>query len=372
MPRAEKVITAYETILYAFYNTEISIDDREMSAALAECYLLLLIADYLGCVRLISKPIEVALLKHGQDLFRAIQDKPHAWIQLAYRIKSEIVFRECMVHLAGNWKVLQLEHAVKDRLRETPGLRALVEKYHRALQAQCKKLELTISTYYPSKLALPVEDLPIKREAYARDILVWMALSFFRHWLGQRLNMEQGRLAKDSGYALYKQLGTAGEAYMDKSVINQFHTKFPMTKKALNVLEKHLFELKDCVKELVARHAILKVNCLLDVHRFPVPYLTCTLFQREDFPWTSVVVEEPERPEKREFQRGGNDIARQNLRTTRVFQGHGVDELEEEDEEDEEGGENGGGCGGSLENELEIDEDDLGADLGSGKRARYV
>jgi len=358
-------MAAYEAVLYAFYNNEVSIDDGEMSAALADCYLLLLIANYLGCTRLISKPIEVALLKHGQDLFRAIRDKPHAWLQLACHIKSELVFRECMVHLVGNWKVLQLERAVKDRLRETPGLRALVEKYYRALQAQCRKLELAVTMHYPGKLAIPVEDLPVKREAYAKDILVWMALSFYRHYLNQRLNTEQGRLAKDSGYALYKQLGTAGEAYMDKSVINQFHTKFPMTKKALNVLENHLLELKNCVKEIVDRHAILKANCLLDVHRFPVPYLTCTLFQREDFPWLNVVVEEPVKPKKREFQRGGNDIARQNLHTTRAFQEHGVDVGEDEDEDEVSGGE-----GGFENNEDESDEKDPRGGPGPAKRVR--
>ncbi|KAI8937943.1 hypothetical protein NX059_005626 [Plenodomus lindquistii] len=342
-----------------------------MSAALQDCYQLLQISDYLGCTRLISKPIEVALMKHGQDLFRAIQGKPHAWIDMASRIKSELIFRECMIHLVGNWKVLQLDHSVKDRLRDSPGTKALIVQYHRGLQNQCRKLELAVTTHYPGKLANPVEELPIKREAYAKDILVWMALSFFRHWVGQRLITEQGRLAKDSGFALYKCLGTAGEAYMDKSVINQFHTKFPMTKKALNVLENHLYEIKECIKGVVTAHEILKTTCQLDIHRFPVGYLTCTEFARGDFPWLKKIAEAPMRPKKREYQRGGNDIARQNLDTARVFQEKSVSvEGEFEDEEGLEGEEEEEADEGmeDLEGELENGSEEEGGP--SAKRAR--
>ncbi|KAH9861428.1 hypothetical protein J1614_011174 [Plenodomus biglobosus] len=371
IPKHSKAIAAYEAVFYAFYNNEITIDDSEMSVALQDCYQLLQISDYLGCTRLISKPVEVALMKHGQDLFRAIQGKPHAWIDMGCRIKSELIFRECMIHLVGNWKVLQLDRTVKDCVAETPGLKALIEKYHRSLVIQCRKLELAVTTHYPGKLAHPVEDLPIKREAYAKDILVWMALSFYRHWVGQRLITEQGRLAKDCGFALYKSLGAAGEAYMDKSVINQFHTKFPMTKKALNVLENHLYEIKECIKGVVEAHGLLKSACQLDVHRFPVGYLTCTVFHRDDFPWMKKPVV-PVAAGKREFQRGGNDIARQNLDTARVFQDRSVSvegqyqEEEEEEEEDEED---------EVTEDVEAEHDEGADEVGigpSGKRARLA
>ncbi|KAF2846761.1 hypothetical protein T440DRAFT_457845 [Plenodomus tracheiphilus IPT5] len=359
IPKHDKAIAAYESVFYAFYNNEITIDDSEMSTALQDCYQLLQISDYLGCTRLISKPIEVALMKHGQDLFRSIQGKPHAWIDMACRIKSELIFRECMIHLVGNWKILQLDRAVKDRLHDNPGLRAIIEKYHRNLQTQCRKLELAVTTHYPGKLAHPVDDLPIKREAYAKDILVWMALSWYRHWVGQRLITEQGRLAKDSGYALYKNLGTAGEAYMDKSVINQFHTKFPMTKKALNVVENHVWEVKECIKDIVNAHGILKVKCQLDVHRFPVAYMTCTDFQREDLPWLKKVAGTVAAAKKREFQRGGNDIAKMNLDRARVGRersgsGEGEGEGLEEDEE----------------MEGEVEEEDSNEEVGDGSKAK--
>jgi hypothetical protein len=349
IPQADKVFANYEAIFYAFYNKELTIDDTDMSVALSECYQLIQIADYLGCTSLISKSIDVALFKHGQDFFRAIAGAPQAWIDMGYRIRSEIIFKECMIHLVGNWKMIRTDPRTIDTLREIPGLRALIEKYHRMLLHQGKNLELAIMMDYPGKMATPEDELPIRREAYTKDILIWLALTFFRHWLSQRLLTEKGRYALDCGYELYKQLGTAGDAYMNKDIVNQFHAKFPMTRKAMNVLEKHLQEIKQCMKELVMDHKILGNNCQLDVQRFPVRYLTCTEFKAEDFPWVRQGPVPRVVPVKREYKPGGNEIARQNLETAKRYREQGGltfgqddddddDDVEDEDESDDEDG----------------------------------
>ena len=340
IPQADKTFQNYESVLYAFYNKELTVDETDMSAALSDCYQLIQIADYLGCIGLISKPIEVALFKHGQDLFRAIQSVPHAWIEMAYRIRSELIFKECIIHLVGDWKNLKSTPKVVDRLRDVPSVHGLVDKYHRMLHEKAKTLELSILSHYPQALRLPSEDLPIKRESYAKDILVWMALTFFRHWVSQRLITGKGRDAPDCGYDLFFAIGTGGDAYMDKSVINQFHTRFPMTKKAMNVLENHLFEIKECTKKVVDESKVLRSQCQLDVHRFPVKYLTCTEFVRNDFPWLREEKDARVVPAKRAYKPGGNEIARLNLETTRKSQrGHsaeGQDELEFNEEQETE------------------------------------
>lgn len=359
IPQASKAFGHYETIFYAFYNKELTIDDIDIQAALENCYQLIQISDYLGCTGLISKPIEVALLKHGQDLFCTIQSIPYAWVKIAYRIRSEIIFKECLIHLVGNWKTSKLQTHLTERLRDVPGLRALVEKYHRALVSACKNLELGIMSLYSEDMRLPVSDLPIKREAYGKDILVWMALTFFRHWVGQRLILEHGHNALDGGYALYRKIGTGGDEYMDKSVINQFHERFPMTKKAMNVLENHLMEIKDCMRGVVERHGILKSTCQLDVHRFPVPYLTCVDFRREDLPWLRETETTGVQPAKREYKPGGNEIARLNLEKAKRHAERGLS-AENGDGEDRE------------EQYDDYDEDEDGRELLASKRVRYA
>jgi hypothetical protein len=47
-----------------------------------------------------GKAVEVALLKHGQVLFRSIQNNPAGWADMSFRIRSELVFREATIQLA--------------------------------------------------------------------------------------------------------------------------------------------------------------------------------------------------------------------------------------------------------------------------------
>lgn len=129
----------------------------------------------------------------------------------------------------------------------------------------------------------------------------------------------KGRDAPDCSYELFSSLGAGGDACMEKSVINKFHTHFPMTKKAMNVLKNHLFEIKECMRGVVNNSKVLRSQCQLDVHRFPAKYLTCTNFAREDFPWLKEEREARVLPAKRAHKPGGSEIARLNLETARRF-----------------------------------------------------
>lgn len=337
VPQAESTMRNYESILYAFYNKELTIEETEMSAALANCGQLLGISDYLGCTSMISRHVEIALLKHGQDLFRAIQGAPFAWAEMADRIRSELIFKECVIHLVGNWNNVGDK---EERLQYAHYMRNIVNKYHPELIGKVKALEVGVLSHYPEAMRLPSEDRPVKRESYAKDILVWMALTFFRHWFSQRLVMGKGRDAPDCGYGLFAVLGVGGDAYMDKSITNQFHAHFPITKKAMNVLENRLHEFKECIKKVVDDSKLLHSQCQLDVHRFPVNYFTCTEFDRKDFPWLQEDAQARLVPAKRAYKPGGNEIARLNLETARRYQGSSLERQDEsgyvgDDDEDD-------------------------------------
>ncbi|KAF2714406.1 hypothetical protein K504DRAFT_367530 [Pleomassaria siparia CBS 279.74] len=337
----------YESILYAFYNTEITIDDEDMRDVLYNTEKMLNIAEYLGCVPLIAKTIDVALVKHGQLMFQSIAAQPVGWIKLGLRIKSELIFKEAMIHLVGNYNRLKKNPESTVALRGLPSaVRNLTNHYHQGLVKKARHLEVQLITAYPGHMMMPSDDLPIKREHYAKEILVWMALSFFRHWFGQKIIYEKGSNCDDGGFELYTTIGRAGEAYMDKSIINQFHTKAPMTKKAMNVLENHLLEIKECMKGHVEKSGILKNKCQLDVHRHGVEWLTCVEVDRNDFPW--VRDEEPTTGQKRGRRKGGNEIVQMNLREAQrmreeqlqrkeyeIFRTEGDEEDDGDEDEDE-------------------------------------
>ncbi|KAF2438433.1 hypothetical protein P171DRAFT_398398 [Karstenula rhodostoma CBS 690.94] len=336
-----KVFEHWERVLYAFYGTEIRIADKDMGAALVDCIGLIEVAEYLGCVNLIGKPVEVALLKHGQVLFRSIQANPQEWADMSFRIRSELIFRESIIHLAGNWNTWKKHRATMQGLTKTPDARRLAEKYHRRLLERSRALENKLASHYPGKIAAPKKDVPVKREEYAKDILVWMALCWYRQWLAHKIIANKGYNADDGGYSLYKDIGAGGDAYMDKAVLSQFHSMFPITKKALNVIENHVCELKEVMQNWVDKSGLLKSNCQLNVEQYPVNHITCTEFERADFPWlkdereATVAVKKGKRP-------GGNDIAQRNLEAAKRHQEHretnfsDEDGVMDEDDEDEE------------------------------------
>jgi hypothetical protein len=335
-----KVFDHYEAVFYAFYAKDLTIADDDMSVALIEAIDIIDVAEYLGCMPVISKPIEVTLLKHGQTLFRAIQASPWGWVDMACRIKSEVIFKEAVIHLSGNWRKIKSDREAIKRLRDCPEMVIqLCEQQHRALIVKGKGLELALASLYPGGMAVPSEHLPIRREEYAKDVLVWMALTFFRHWLSQRIISEKGSAAPDGGFELYSQIGQAGEAYMDKHVVNQFHTKFPMTKKAIHVLENHLLEIKECMKGLVESHGILASTCQLDIHRYPVDYITCAQLEKGDYPWVGEGVVGEGAGNTRRL--GGNEIVQRNREISRRFAEVEANrarqqEYREDDEEEEE------------------------------------
>lgn len=234
-------------------------------------------------------------------------------------------------------------------------VRLLCEKQHGVILSQAMKLELSIASLYPGDMLLPSADIPIKREEYAKDILVWMALTFFRHWFTQRIISKKGSAGPDCGYELYTQLSQAGEAYMDKNVMNQFHNKCPITKKGMNVLDNRLLEIKECIKGIVEAHGILKSNCQLDTNRYPVNYLTCAEMTSDDYPWSEKTLQETTARlgNKKSMRLGGNEITELNMAAARLHaQAMEVGEWDESDESDDD------------------DDDDYGT--GQGKRTRYA
>lgn len=351
VPQAEKTFGRYETILYAFYNKELSIDDTDMGTALEDCFLLVEIAEYLGCTMIVGKSIEVALLKHGQLFFKSIAAVPHRWVVLAHSIRSELIFRESMVHLVGNWKKVKASQSMTNALREVPRVRGMIEKYHCNLLARCKKLELKLTEYYPGDIEAPSKVRPILREEYSKNVLVYLALTFFRHWLNNRLVCDQGRHAPDCGYKLYRQIYAGGEEYMDKNLMNNFNHRWPMTKKGFGVIENHLSEIKEVMSKNVVESRLLESTCQLDIRKFPVPYFTCSEFKSEDFPWLKEDAAARAVAPKRVYKAGGNEIARQNLEKARRAQ------------------ERGQIVGDGMEDEFEVDiEDDF--EESPSKRAR--
>ncbi|KAF2493007.1 hypothetical protein BU16DRAFT_466099 [Lophium mytilinum] len=276
-----KYFDHYTGIIGTFYGQELTLNDFSIQSALEDAVGLIEVAEYLGSVAAVSKNIDLALVKQGQVLFRSIANNPLEWVDLAVRITSEIIFKEAVVHLVGRWN----EWSSTQKSTLGKDVKRVCVKHADRLSRQRRALELQMGVMYPGGITHPPGAAPVKRDTYAADIMMWMALSLFRQWLIQHVIQEKTLRAKDGGFALYKQLSEAGDKYLSRQTIAPFFRNFPMTKKGQNVFENHLLELKEVIKETVSKSGIMESESALDMGKHSVPWLTCTVVDKTDFPW---------------------------------------------------------------------------------------
>lgn len=117
----------------------------------------------------------------------------------------------------------------------------------------------------------------------------WLGLTVWRHWIAQQVCTDNTHNSADMGFEFFRVISRAGEAYLDRNQLRQFHEYFPMSLKGESVLENRISELKQEGQGIVAK--VLENHSYLDVERFPAGHMTCTWLGPEDYPWESVARE---------------------------------------------------------------------------------
>ncbi|KAF2431326.1 hypothetical protein EJ08DRAFT_632188 [Tothia fuscella] len=270
------IYSHYTKILGSFYSQQFDIEDADITALLREVVGLIEVSEYLGCVHAVSRTIDAALLGQGQILFRSIASNPTAWVDLAVRVQSASVFQEAVVHLTGQWNTLgdDVKGSLDGKVRELCAAKA------HELDERKKMVECRILKFYPHHMGREVGAPPgnVSRMSYGNDIMDWIALGVFRHWFSSALALDRNRRAEDGGYWLYSRLAEGQNAYLTKQELQSFHERFPMTTRGENVLERHVNQLKEDVRPLVAE--LMKNESQLDCERFAVQYLTCVKVEK--------------------------------------------------------------------------------------------
>lgn len=123
---------------------------------------------------------------------------------------------------------------------EVPCVLEILGKYTYHLLDRCQCLETKLIAEYSGEMAATGEEQPVKRESYARDIYIWMALAWIKQYITDRIAINQGINAEDCGFELYSQISEAGKAYFDPAMASKFGEKFPITKKVLTVVGNHV------------------------------------------------------------------------------------------------------------------------------------
>lgn len=219
-------------------------------------------------------------MRQDEVLWKSIASSPTIWADLAYRVQSPAIFKEAVIHLVGRWKM-----ETEQTKSEIPkAIYDLCEKKWKEIELAKRAIEIRIAGHYPSFLCRNHADKP-HRTAYAADIYMWMALSFFRQYMAQAGNDEKTRLAEDGGYDYYRKFATGGNAYLHHEDMSTFHQYFPMSSKACSVFEAHMNVLKEEVKVFIRDLMIVRTHVNPADLGVDKPWLTCAVIDKEDLPW---------------------------------------------------------------------------------------
>ena len=278
-------MTYWEWLFGCFYNLNPGFDDANLATVLSGCMGLIDLAELVEAVDHVRGVVDLALLRQGQVLWTSIASNPTAWAELGRRVHSPTMFTEAVIHIVGKWNNM----TEKNKKDLHPDIRDLCESKFKELDLAKEAIEMRILGHYPPCLTRIAADRP-GRPSYANDIYLWMAICFFRQWFAQAISDGRNRLNADGGYAFYKELSDGDNAYLNHLAFQNFHQYFPMSSKACNILEQNMNTMKTEIKPFVKDIMTNRVN--VETANYPLTWLTCTVINKEDWPWTAQQGEE--------------------------------------------------------------------------------
>lgn len=192
-----------------------------------------------------------------------------------------------MIHGAGRFNSPQIQSALASHDLH-PSIVEVLTKKAQLLKTLSQRTQSNLLSYYPEALQRTktvgrADRDSIGRASYANDIMQWVALSVWRHWLAQQVSADNTHHAADMGFEFFRLISRAGEAYLDRNQLRQFHDYFPMSLKGESVVENRVSELKADGQGMVRK--VLENHSYLDVEKFPAGHMTCTWVGPEDYPW---------------------------------------------------------------------------------------
>ena len=282
----------YDNIFRSYYHFPANLDEGNIHKLVADIIGLLDVAESLGSLKVITLNVDNALIKQGQVLYRSISANAAVWASLAMRLHSEVIMREAIIHMVGQWTKMKSSPHIDDEVR------TLCETKWQALTADKMSAERLILGHYPSHLQRPTEPNvgpggatvlykgSTRTDAYAAQVVAWMAMNLYRHWVGQHICTDAARYAADEGYAFYNAVATGGDAYLAGQAVEDFAQFFPLSSKARRAFDEQMGLMKEGVKPYV--EALVKNNSSLDTKSFAIAHLTCAKVEKSEMPWRVV------------------------------------------------------------------------------------
>ena len=300
----QRAIKAHQNALRAIHEINLALNPEDLVDALKDVQSLIDVAENLVCqVVTGSKIDDFVIFNFQKTVANSLPSKAVQWATLAHRGHCKMLFKESVIHLVGLWRTLPRKGNLADSSKgsnQTDQLgiddlpkpvRALCQKKYDELIKTKRAIDWRIGSHYPDRLIPSFPSLnvgpgsqttrnqgePTTKEVYSKQVMSWMALSLYRHWVSSWL--ADGKPNEDE---MYKRMSRAGEAYIPYKSIEEFTKRFPMSGKSRKKLETELAYIKDDIKPFVAE--LVKKECMFPPEH-EVSYLLCTKVLQKEIPF---------------------------------------------------------------------------------------
>jgi hypothetical protein len=295
----------YDNFFRCLYNLEPNftndIDGQtEARGFILDATMLLQAAVYLDAVNSIRVIVEAYLLRLNQTLWRHIAARPEAWVQLAARLQSPLIFREAMLHIIGKW---HLKNAINREVltRDEFGvlgerIMELVDRKNHDLKQMKLTVERHLLEYYPDSMvhSLEKEGVVPGRIIFANDIYLWQALAMVRQYITSAFERNDHHRSADGGLSFYRTLGSAEGTYITQATVEAFHLSFEMSAKGRACFNRALEVIKNEIKPILYPLLVDRSQATREPDAPRFPYLTCTEIHDFEMPWYENVAPTPD------------------------------------------------------------------------------
>lgn len=300
----------YDNLFRIFYNYPPLLDGINIADAYVQCKSLLTLADQYDALAVTGPRVDHHLLQFQSRLWKQIAKYPVSYLRLGYLARSKVIFQEALIHVVGQWPAG--ERSIRS---------ALPEIVLDIIEDKVDELEETVSRVEGKLFRLSLTDSRGERVTPASSYLDWLAVSFFRQWLGDNTcpqppappsssHRNDRQRAPPSAPApataplasvgrTYRLLGSPHPtAYLTHDECKRFLKLTPdlYSRDNLRRFEKGMNELKGMARELV--RPLMGSSLELELSgtgggasketatASPVGYLTCVRVVERDLPWS--------------------------------------------------------------------------------------
>jgi hypothetical protein len=292
----------YNNFFKCLYNQDPDVYDRTKGNGafyILDCIKLLEVAEHLGAAAAIRMTVEASLVRLNQVLWHHIADRAEAWVMIACRLKSPLMFREAMIHLVGKFHVPDgINTELLRRLENGPVAETiwnLVTAKAKELKDKKLMIERRLLDYFPPEMMhLENETTVPGRSIYGEAIYEWQALTLFRQYVASAYMANYHHRANDGGIAFYRTIGDGGDTYLRADTLARFHASFDMSAKGRRCLRDAVDKVKNEVRVIVAELLVDRSQAVRGPLDPRSDHLTCTEIRDEELPWYEAPVKNAE------------------------------------------------------------------------------